>query len=106
MVAWLRQIVVNTHRMSWRSSGRMIQEALDPAVLPSRSQAPDQIFAAAELRRRFIRGIAALPAILRVVFELRVLAGLSTAATAQRLSITPEAVRTRLSRARRAIDCA
>jgi DNA-directed RNA polymerase specialized sigma24 family protein len=58
---------------------------------------------AAERRARTVRRLALLPAILRAVFELRIVTGLSTADTAFRLRITPEAVRTRLSRARRAL---
>lgn len=106
VAAWLRRIVQNSFRMNHRKPSPSLRDCVDPALVPSSSAGPDELLDALELRRRASTLFATLPTILRAVFHLRVLAGLSTAETAHLLSITPEAVRTRLSRARRAIACA
>ncbi len=53
-----------------------------------------------EARQELEQAIRALPEKLRAVFVLRELEGLSTEATAEALDLSPEAVKTRLHRAR------
>jgi RNA polymerase sigma-70 factor (ECF subfamily) len=61
---------------------------------------PEQDFDTAEARQQLERAIAELPEKLRAVFVLRELEGLSTEAAAAALDLSPEAVKTRLHRAR------
>jgi len=61
---------------------------------------PEQDFDTAEARYELERAIQELPEKLRAVFVLRELEGISTEATAEALSLSPEAVKTRLHRAR------
>jgi RNA polymerase sigma-70 factor (ECF subfamily) len=64
---------------------------------------PDQAALNGELRAALDQAIATLPETLRVVFVLRDIEGLSTAATAEALSITPANAKVRLHRARLAL---
>lgn len=61
---------------------------------------PEQDFDTAEARRELEQAIRELPEKLRAVFILRELEGLSTEAAAETLDLSPEAVKTRLHRAR------
>jgi RNA polymerase sigma-70 factor (ECF subfamily) len=61
---------------------------------------PEQDFETQEARQELERAIGDLPEKLRAVFVLRELESLSTEATAEALEISPEAVKTRLHRAR------
>ena len=61
---------------------------------------PEEDFATAEARQELERSLRDLPEPLRTVFVLRELEGLSTEATARALSLSTEAVKTRLHRAR------
>ncbi len=61
---------------------------------------PEEEMLSSEGRRRLDEAIERLPHTLRVVFLLRDIEGLSTAETAEALSLSEVAVKTRLSRAR------
>jgi RNA polymerase sigma-70 factor (ECF subfamily) len=61
---------------------------------------PAEDFDTAEARQELEAAIHALPEKLRAVFVLRELEGLSTEAAAEALGLSPEAVKTRLHRAR------
>jgi RNA polymerase sigma-70 factor (ECF subfamily) len=61
---------------------------------------PEQDYDSVEARAELERALRELPDGLRSVFVLRELEGLSTEETAAALSLTPEAVKTRLHRAR------
>jgi RNA polymerase sigma-70 factor, ECF subfamily len=61
---------------------------------------PEQDFDTDEARAELERAIGELPERLRAVFTLRELEGLSTEETATALDLSPEAVKTRLHRAR------
>jgi RNA polymerase sigma-70 factor, ECF subfamily len=61
---------------------------------------PEPDFDTAEARAELESAIRALPEKLRAVFVLRELEGLSTGDTAEALDLSPEAVKTRLHRAR------
>ena len=61
---------------------------------------PEQDFDTAEARQQLEQAIRELPEKLRAVFILRELEGLSTEAAAETLDLSPEAVKTRLHRAR------
>lgn len=64
------------------------------------SQNPDHLFQRAELKTQVERAIADLPPAYRVVLILRDIEQLSTQETAQSLHLSPEAVKSRLHRAR------
>jgi RNA polymerase sigma-70 factor, ECF subfamily len=61
---------------------------------------PEQSYSQAELQHILAKTIGALGPGYRIVFELRDMEGLSTGETAQALSLSPTAVKTRLQRAR------
>jgi RNA polymerase sigma-70 factor (ECF subfamily) len=61
---------------------------------------PEADFDTQEARDQLEAAIRALPSSLKVVFVMRELEGLSTEATAEALDLSPEAVKTRLHRAR------
>lgn len=67
------------------------------------SETPDTSLARDELRRALEDAITALPEAYRAVLLLRDVEGLSTEGTAQALDLTPQAVKTRLHRARLAV---
>lgn len=103
ILPWLRRIVGNTHKMAHRSAAPLMLEYSDATEAASHFPRPDQLFLAEELRQRLsVRYHALLPTLRRVI-DLRLLEELTTAEAALRLGISGEAVRTRLSRARRAL---
>jgi RNA polymerase sigma-70 factor (ECF subfamily) len=61
---------------------------------------PEADFDTQEARDQLEAAVRALPETLKVVFVMRELEGLSTEATAEALDLSPEAVKTRLHRAR------
>jgi RNA polymerase sigma-70 factor (ECF subfamily) len=67
------------------------------------SQRPDEQFQSEELRRHIQTAVDALPDGLRTVFLVRDVEGLSTEETAELLSLSLPAVKTRLHRARLAL---
>jgi RNA polymerase sigma-70 factor (ECF subfamily) len=64
------------------------------------SQNPDELFRRAELKMQVETAIADLPPLYRVVLILRDMEQLTTQETAQSLNLSPEAVKSRLHRAR------
>lgn len=102
---WLTKIAIHEALSRVRKRGRY--ESVDfnqeeSAVVPPQTTAPDpehDAFAG-ELRALLESAIDRLPDGLREVFMLRDVDGLSTADTAESLSVSEDAVKTRLSRAR------
>lgn len=104
---WLTRITVNESLARLRRRGRTrafddtgaIRDSEGP---PARDNPEREAFAG-ELRVLLERAIDTLPRRLREVFVLRDVQGLSTAETAALLGLTADAVKTRLSRGRRAL---
>ena len=71
-----------------------------PPDIPDWSQSPVESLMNQELRHRLAEAIQGLPHKYRLVFNLRDLEGFSTAEVSEILGITPQAVKTRLHRAR------
>ncbi|MFH1139243.1 MAG: sigma-70 family RNA polymerase sigma factor [Pseudomonadota bacterium] len=68
--------------------------------IPDWSTSPVESLVNEELRERLARAVERLPGKYRLVFNLRDLEGFSTAEVAEMLKLTPQAVKTRLHRAR------
>ena len=101
---WLTRIAVNEALARRRRGASIVQGDDDMTMrIPSGTPDPEQQAAAAELRDVMQREIEALPAAFRTVFVLREVEGLSTAETAEALSISEDLVKTRLHRARGAL---
>lgn len=112
--AWLAKIVLNEARGRLRRAGRaamlvdeILRESgvqliagLDNLATPT----PERLAAAAELRTALEAAIAALPDDFRTVFILRAVEGLSVAETAALLEVPQATVKTRLHRARTALQ--
>lgn len=113
--AWLAKIALNEARGRLRKAGRaallvdeILQEGgavqliagLDDGTPPT----PERLAAAAELRAALESAIAALPDDFRTVFILRAVEGMSVAETAALLAIPTATVKTRLHRARAALQ--
>jgi RNA polymerase sigma-70 factor (ECF subfamily) len=112
--AWLAKIALNEARGRLRRAGRaalLVDEilreggvqliaGLDNISTPT----PERLAAAAELRTALEAAIAALPDDFRSVFILRAIEGLSIAETAALLEIPAATVKTRLHRARAALQ--
>jgi len=95
---WLIRIGVHAALAHKRRSGRVAGEAPDgEAPAPD----PEVQVARMQLLGRVEAAVDALPSIYRTVLVLRQVEGLDTAQTAAALGIEPDAVKTRLSRARR-----
>jgi RNA polymerase sigma-70 factor (ECF subfamily) len=107
---WLIRITVNQSLMKLRKQRRIKEESLDEDfgtdedVLPREvidwAPDPEQLYRTSELRRILIKTIEELPPILRTVFVLQDLEGLSTDQTADALNLSQSAVKSRLWRAR------
>ncbi len=107
---WLYRIAYNAAMMRLRRPRRdyvPLEEASEPddgTPVPQQlydwTQVPDREVQKAELREEMEKAIGELPERLRAVFVMRELEELSTEETAQALGVTPEAVKTRLHRAR------
>lgn len=105
---WLTKIAVYEASSRVRKRGRTV--SLEPAsddeagILDRRSSdrpTPEEQLRNTRLRGMLAEAVEALPEIYRVVFVLRDVEGLDTAAAAQCLDISEAAVRVRLHRARR-----
>lgn len=115
LTTWLHRITVNACLMKLRSRRRRPErpiEELLPAFKPDGHQVvgssrwQDESSAGlsrAEVRELVRRKIAELPEPYRVVLVLRDIEELSTEETAEALGLTPNAVKTRLHRARQAL---
>ena len=116
--SWMYRVTVNAALMFLRARNRHPEVMLDdiePGVLHKAteqsehgssedwSQRPDEQFQSEELRRHIQAAVDALPDGLRTVFLVRDVEGLSTEETAELLSLSLPAVKTRLHRARLAL---
>jgi RNA polymerase sigma-70 factor (ECF subfamily) len=107
---WLIRIAVNQSLMKVRKQRTRKEVSLDedfpvegdvlPVDVPDRTPGPEQLCWASELRDILARTVEELRPILRVVFVLRDVEGLSIEQTAQVLNLSQEAVKARLWRVR------
>jgi RNA polymerase sigma-70 factor (ECF subfamily) len=107
---WLYRIAYNAALMRLRRHEPPTVSVDDPVLLANGSELPRQLFdwcclperefETDEAQSELEQAVRALPEKLRAVFVLRELEGLSTEETAEALDLTPEAVKTRLHRAR------
>src|SRR5579862_5645450 len=107
---WLIRITVNQSLMKLRKQRTRKEVSLDedfemdgdvlPLDVPDRTPGPEQLCWASELRDILIRTVEELRPILRTVFVLRDVEGLSIAQTAQVLNLSQAAVKARLWRVR------
>jgi RNA polymerase sigma-70 factor (ECF subfamily) len=107
---WLIRITLNQSLMKLRKLRRTKEMSLDEDfgidedVLPREvidwAPNPEQLYSVSELRNILIKTIEELRPILRAVFVLQDLEGLSTDQTAEALNLSQSAVKSRLSRAR------
>lgn len=112
---WLHRIVVNAALMKLRTRRRKPEDSIEDLLpkfdadghrLGGGSRWTETAEAAAlrdETRKRVQESIAKLPDTYRVVLLLRDIEELDTAEVAEVLGITPQAVKTRLHRARQAL---
>jgi RNA polymerase sigma-70 factor, ECF subfamily len=115
---WIYRVTVNGALMLLRSRRRrptvsvedLEPQALDQAVDESQassgsdwSKRPDEQLQSGELKSHIEVALDGLPEILRLVFLLRDVEGLSTEETAEVLNVTVPTVKTRLHRARLAL---
>ena len=115
--SWIYRVTVNAALMLLRSRRRrptVSVEDLAPGVLDEAigashdagsdwSKRPDEQLQSDELKHHIEAALDELPEILRLVFVLRDVEGLSTEETADMLAITIPTVKTRLHRARLAL---
>jgi RNA polymerase sigma-70 factor, ECF subfamily len=107
---WLIRITVNQALMRLRKRRTIKEVSLDDdfegdeGMLPREAADwapnPEELYRASELRDILIKTLEELRPVLRTVFVLRDIEGLSIAQTAEVLSLTPSAVKARLWRAR------
>src|SRR3984885_5737275 len=107
---WLIRITVNQSLMKLRKHHTQKEVSLDedfqadgrvvPLDVPDRAPNPEQLCWASELREILVRTVEELRPILRTVFVLRDVEGLSIAQTAQKLNLSQAAVKARLWRVR------
>ena len=107
---WLIRITVNQSLMKLRKQRTHKEVSLDedfqvegdmlPVDVPDHSPGPEQLCWASELRDILVRTVKELRPILRTVFLLRDVKGLSIEQTAQVLNLSPAAVKARLWRVR------
>jgi RNA polymerase sigma-70 factor (ECF subfamily) len=97
---WVRRIVTNEFRMEERRRAlrRQTQEAESPAAWHMEEE--ERLDARRELGH-VLDAAPQLPPLLEQTFRMRVVEGLSTRQTAERLGVSLEAVRARLARARK-----
>jgi RNA polymerase sigma-70 factor (ECF subfamily) len=107
---WLIRITVNQSLMKLRKQRTQKEISLDenfqadgdvlPLDVPDRAPNPEQLCWASELRDILVRVVEGLRPILRTVFVLRDVEGLSIEQTAQVLNLSQAAVKARLWRVR------
>jgi RNA polymerase sigma-70 factor (ECF subfamily) len=107
---WLIRITVNQSLMKLRKLRAIREESLDedsqadgdklPMEVVDWAPNPEQLYRTSELRQILIKTIEELPPLLRTVFVLQDLEGLSTDQTAEALNLSQSAVKSRLWRAR------
>jgi RNA polymerase sigma-70 factor (ECF subfamily) len=107
---WLIRITVNQSLMKLRKQRTIREVSLDqdlrsdggtlPIEVTDRAPSPEQIYKTSELRRLLTNALDGLRPILRAVFVLRDIEGMSIQQTAEVLNVTQTAVKARLWRAR------
>jgi RNA polymerase sigma-70 factor, ECF subfamily len=107
---WLIRITVNESLMKLRKQRGHEEVSLDedfkadgdvlPLDVPDRAPSPEQLCWASELRVILVRTVEELRPLLRTVFVLRDVEGLSIEQTAQALNLSHSAVKARLWRVR------
>jgi RNA polymerase sigma-70 factor (ECF subfamily) len=108
---WLIRITLNQSLMKLRKQQRAIREVsleedfqagedMLPMEVIDWAPDPEQLYRTAELRDILIKALRELRPILRAVFVLRDIEGLSIAQTAEILNLSPSAVKARLWRGR------
>jgi RNA polymerase sigma-70 factor, ECF subfamily len=107
---WVIRITVNQSLMKLRKHHTQKEASLDedfqaigdvlPLDVPDRTPNPEQLCWASELREILVRTVKELRPILRTVFVLRDVEGLSIEQTAQVLNLSQSAVKARLWRVR------
>jgi RNA polymerase sigma-70 factor (ECF subfamily) len=100
LAAWARRIVTNEFRMEERGRALRRQAPLTADVDTPESEAERRLDARRELGH-VLEAAPQLPPLLEQTFRMRVVEGLSTRQTAERLGVSVEAVRARLARARK-----
>jgi len=104
---WLHRIVVNAALTRLRRRRRRPEEPLGDAPeehMPADwASSPEELLARRQARSVVRIALGHLPRNHRLVLELRDIEELDTETTAERLGISPNAVKTRLHRARRAL---
>jgi len=107
---WLFRIIVNESLMKLRKQGAIREVSLDETFQADGDTLPvevvdwapnaEQLYSASELRQILIRTLRELSPILRAVFVLRDIEGLSTAQAAEVLNLSYAAAKARIWRAR------
>ena len=107
---WLIRITVNQALMKLRKRRTTKEISLDedfhtdgdilPREVADWAPNPEDLYRASELREILVESLEGLRPVLRTVFVLRDIEGLSTDQTAQALDLSPAAVKARLWRAR------
>ena len=107
---WLIRITVNQSLMKLRKQRTVREVSLDedfqsdgdvfPMEVADRAPSPEQIYGTSELRNTLMKALEGLRPILRTVFVLRDVEGLSIHQTAEVLNVSQTAVKARLWRAR------
>jgi RNA polymerase sigma-70 factor (ECF subfamily) len=97
---WLIRIAVNEALLRLRKRGRAEWGELSEMELQSTAPDPEQQAQASQMREVVESELASMPATYRTVLVLRDVEGLSTAETAEALSVSEDVVKTRLHRAR------
>jgi RNA polymerase sigma-70 factor (ECF subfamily) len=107
---WMIRITVNQSLMKLRKQRTSKEVSLDedyqsgedalPMEVADRSPSPEQIYGTSELREILVKALEGLRPILRTVFVLRDVEGLSIHQTAEVLNVSQTAVKARLWRAR------
>jgi RNA polymerase sigma-70 factor (ECF subfamily) len=107
---WLIRITVNQSLMKLRKQRTIREVSLDqdlqadgstlPIEVTDRAPSPEQICGTSELRIILVKAMEGLRPILRTVFVLRDIEGMSIQQTAEVLNVTQTAVKARLWRAR------
>ena len=112
---WLHRIVVNSALMRLRKKSTKMEESLEPllptfledghraAPGPAWPESPEEVVGREQLRDIVRQAIDQLPVKYRSVVLLRDIEELSGAETGELLGLTPNAVKVRLHRARRAL---
>ena len=101
LASWLTHIAVNEAKARLRRRGR-IAEAKEERLraVPSPSSDPEQEALGKQMQRVLVSAIDELPVGYRTVFVLRDVEGMSTAEVSESLSVSEQAVKMRLHRAR------